>query len=229
MITIAITKASLPTKKRILTVCVKLFLEKGYKDTTIAEIIDKAHVSTSSFQNIFRAKDGVLTEILPFVFQQQFGMARHIAGDKLSPVYIYAVETAIQLTLTELNENLREIYVEAYTQEEAYNFILRNTTKELYQIFGRYWPTLTQEDFFALEIGSAGMMRSYMAYHCNENLTLERKINCFLTMSMTAYKVPEEEQKEILRFLAALNLRDISQRVMDELFRALAVHYEFTL
>ena len=42
MILIAITSASLPTKKRILTVCVKLFLEKGYKQTTLAEINEKA-------------------------------------------------------------------------------------------------------------------------------------------------------------------------------------------
>ena len=61
MVCIGITSASLPAKKRILTVCVKLFLEKGYKRTTLAEIIEKAEVSYSTFQNIFRAKDGVLT------------------------------------------------------------------------------------------------------------------------------------------------------------------------
>ena len=37
----AITSASLPAKKRILTVCVRLFLEKGYKRSTLAEIIEK--------------------------------------------------------------------------------------------------------------------------------------------------------------------------------------------
>ena len=58
-----ITSASLPAKKRILTVCVKLFLEQGYKKTTVAEIVHKAAVSNSIFQNIFRAKDGVLTEL----------------------------------------------------------------------------------------------------------------------------------------------------------------------
>ena len=55
------TSLSEPTKKRILQVCVKLFLEQGYKKTTMAEIIAKSSVSSSSFQNIFRAKDGVLT------------------------------------------------------------------------------------------------------------------------------------------------------------------------
>ena len=94
----AITSASLPAKKRILTVCVRLFLEKGYKRSTLAEIIEKADVSYSTFQNIFRAKDGVLTELVEFMFSNQFAMARDEAGAKLPPVYVYAVETAIQMT-----------------------------------------------------------------------------------------------------------------------------------
>ena len=36
------TSLSEPTKKRILQVCVKLFLEQGYKKTTMAEIIEKS-------------------------------------------------------------------------------------------------------------------------------------------------------------------------------------------
>lgn len=50
-IIIALTNASLPAKRRILTTCVKLFLEQGYKKTTVAEIISGADVSCSSFQN----------------------------------------------------------------------------------------------------------------------------------------------------------------------------------
>ncbi len=175
MIPIAITSASLPTKKRILTVCVKLFLEKGYKQTTLAEINEKAGVSFSQFQNIFRAKDGVLTELVEFMFENQFAMARSAAGAKLPPIYVYAVETAIQMTLTELNENLREIYIEAYTQKEASEFIFRETAKELYQIFGPYQPELTARDFYDMEIGSASIMRGYMTHPCDEELTLEKK------------------------------------------------------
>ena len=140
----AITSASLPAKKRILTVCVRLFLEKGYKRSTLAEIIEKADVSYSTFQNIFRAKDGVLTELVEFMFSNQFAMARGEAGAKLPPVYVYAVETAIQMTLTELNENLREIYIEAYTEKEASEYILRETAKELHGIFGSYLPDATR-------------------------------------------------------------------------------------
>ena len=224
-----ITSASLPAKKRILTVCVKLFLEQGYKKTTVSEIVHKASVSNSIFQNIFRAKDGVLTELVEFMFSNQFAMARTTAGAQLPPVYVYAVETAIQMTLTELNENLREIYIEAYTQKEASDYIFRETAKELYQIFGPYQPELTAQDFYAMEIGSAGIMRSYMAHPCDGELTLEKKLRMFLTMSLRAYRVPETEVEGVIRFIEGLNICAIAERVMGELFRALAMHFEFSL
>ena len=225
----AITSASLPAKKRIITVCVRLFLEKGYKRSTLAEIIKKADVSYSTFQNIFRAKDGVLTELVEFMFSNQFAMARDEAGAKLPPVYVYAVETAIQITLTELNENLREIYIEAYTEKEASEYILRETAKELHGIFGSYLPDATERDFYDMEIGSASIMRGYMAHPCDEELTLEKKLRLFLTMSLRAYNVPKEEVEQVIRFVEGLDIRAIAEQVMQKLFKALAMRYEFSL
>ena len=99
-------------KRRILTACVRLFLEKGYTNTKVAEILKEADVSAGSFQNIFRTKDGVLTELISMMFSRQFDAVRPLAANAPSPVYLYAVETALQLALTELSENLRDIYVE---------------------------------------------------------------------------------------------------------------------
>ena len=229
MIVIALTSLSLPAKKRILTVCVKLFLEKGYKKATLAEIIEKADVSYSTFQNIFRAKDGVLTELTAFMFENQFAMARRETGGKLPPVYVYAVETAIQLTLTELNENLREIYIEAYTQKEASAYILRQTAKELHAIFGAYLPACTEQDFYHMDIGSSGVMRGYMAHPCDEELTLEKKLRLFLSQTLRIYNVPKQEADAAIAFVERLDIRSVSERVMQELFQALAMRYEFSL
>lgn len=225
----AITSASLPAKKRILTVCVRLFLEKGYKRSTLAEIIEKADVSYSTFQNIFRAKDGVLTELVEFMFSNQFAMARDEAGAKLPPVYVYAVETAIQMTLTELNENLREIYLEAYTQKDASEYIFRQTARELHAIFGPYLPGRTELDFYHMDLGTAGIMRGYMAHPCDAELTLEKKLRLFLSMSLRVYHVPEEEAERAIALVEGLDIRAIAERVMHKLFEALAMHFDFSL
>ena len=229
MVIIAITSASLAAKKRILTACVRLFLEKGYKGTTVAEILREADVSASTFQNIFHAKDGVLVELVEFMFSNQFRTARQMAGQELPPVYVYAAETAIQMTLTELNENLREIYLEAYTQPETAEYIHQNTSSELYRIFSPYLPGYTESDFYELEIGSAGIMRGYMSRKCDKYFTLERKLRRFLVMSLSAYKVPEAEQEQVLAFIAALDVRKQAEQVMHQLFAALAMRFEFSL
>ena len=217
------------TKRKILTVCVRLFLEQGYKNTTVSQIVDEAGVARGSYLNLFPTKDKILLDLTETMFGGQFGIARSIADSKLPPVYAYAVETAIQMTLTELNENLREIYIEAYTQKEASEFIFRETAKELYQIFGPYQPELTARDFYDMEIGSASIMRGYMAHPCDEELTLEKKLRLFLTMSLRAYNVPKEETEQAIRFVEGLDIRTISEQVMQALFRALAMRFEFSL
>ena len=217
------------TKRKILTVCVRLFLEQGYKNTSVSQILDEAGVARGSYLHLFPTKDKILLELTETMFGGQFGVARSIADSKLPPVYAYAVETAIQMTLTELNENLREIYIEAYTQKEASEFIFRETAKELYQIFGPYQPELTARDFYDMEIGSASIMRGYMAHPCDEELTLEKKLRLFLTMSLRAYNVPKEETEQAIRFVEGLDIRTISEQVMQALFRALAMRFEFSL
>ena len=224
----AVRSDGLQTEKRILQACVRLFLENGYRRTTMLQIFKEAQVSSGSFQNLFRSKDGVLLELVNFMFENQFGMARSVAGAELPPVYVYAAETALQITLTELNENLREIYLEAYTQEHLLDYIQRATAKELHRIFGPYQPGLTEQDYYELELGTAGLMRGDMANPCTADFPLERKLNKFVTLALRGYKVPEEELQKVLSFLAGLDMRGIAQKVMEELFRRLAMRYEFS-
>ena len=179
-------------KRRILSACVRLFIEKGYTRTTVSEILKEADASISTFQNIFRTKDGVLLDLIKVMFGSQFSAARSTAGTQLPPVYVYAVETCIQITLTELNENLRDIYLEAYSQEKAMEYIRQQTSTELFRIFGKYLPDYKESDFYELEIGSAGIMHGYMSRHCDKYFTLEKKLERFLTMSLSAYSVPKD-------------------------------------
>ena len=73
--------------------------------------------------NIYHTKGSILTELTEFMFGNQFNISGKIVGESTNPVLLYAVETCLQLTLAELNENLREIYVEAYTVSENIELI----------------------------------------------------------------------------------------------------------
>ncbi len=222
-------KDGMATKQKILTVCVRLFLEQGYKETTITQITEEAGVTRGSFQNLFPTKDAVLMELVETMFGGQFGAARTIAGGSLPPVYAYAAETAIQLTLTELNENLREIYLEAYTLPATAEYIHLHTTAELKEIFGANFPGYSDSDFYEMDIGTAGLMRGYMARKCDIHFPLERKLARFLTASMRVFKVPEAEQERVLAFVAGLDIQSIAENVMEKLFTMLEMKFDFKL
>ena len=217
------------TKRKILTVCVRLFLEQGYKNTSVSQIVDEAGVARGSYLNLFPTKEKILLDLTETMFGGQFGMARSITDTKLPPVYAYALETAIQLTLTELNENLREIYIEAYSLPETSEYIYLHTTAELKQIFGGNFPDYSDSDFYEMEIGTAGLMRNYMARKCDIHFPLERKLSRFLTAAMRVYRVPEDELEQTVRFVERLDIRSIAERVMHSLFQTLAMHYDFSL
>ena len=201
------------TKQKILTVCVRLFLEQGYSRTTITQIVEEAGVARGSFQNLFPTKDAVLTELVGTMFGGQFGVAKNIVGDNLPSVYTYAVETAMQLTLTELNENLHGIYIEAYTLPDTAEYIYLHTTAELKRIFGSAFPEYTESDFYEVEIGTAGLIRNYMARKCDIHFPLERKLNRFLAASMRVYSphaVAGLQPADLLLFPSAAALADAS-------------------
>lgn len=216
-------------RQSILSASVRLILEKGYLRTTVSEILKEAHVSASTFQNLFHTKDGVLMELVEAMFHNQFSAAGSVARADLPPMYLYAAETAIQLAIAEQNENLREVYLEAYSLPATSEYIHQEMAKRLLQIFAPYLPGDSESDFYEREIGSAGIMRAYMARPCDLYFTLEKKISRFLSMSLAVYRVPEEEQEAVLSFIHGLNVQELSLQVMQELFHSLAMRFHFSL
>lgn len=230
----ALRQRSIETSERVLSVCVRLFLEQGYHQTTVSQILQEAGISASSFQNFFRAKDEVLFELVTFMFNNQFETARVLSDAAklklpMSPIFVYAVETSIQLTITEINENIRDMYIEAYSAPEILQFIHSHTAAELKSIFGDAFPTYTKDDFYNLDIGSAGMMRGYMIKRCDADFTLERKLECFLSLALRAYRVPEEEINRTVAYILHLDMRSIANSILNKLFSALEMRFHFIL
>lgn len=217
------------SRKKILSACARLFWVQGFRKTPPKQILQEAGVSAGTFYNLYKSKAGVLMELTDFMFSQQFGIAGKLSAGGASPALVYALETSIQLALTELNENLREIYIEVYTQPDILDRIRQKTTAELQRIFGPYLPECSASDFYEMDIGRSAIMRGYMERPCDLYFTLERKIECFLRMTLTVYHVPEAQISEILQTIAALDIRTIADSVMQRLFTALQMKYEFTL
>ena len=110
-------------RRRTISAGIKLFIEKGYHKTTVSDICRLADVSNGSFFNVFRTKNGLLMELVVNMFNGQFDAADSLLPADSEPHMLYVFETAIQLAIAETSENLRDIYVEAYTNRETLCYI----------------------------------------------------------------------------------------------------------
>ena len=217
----------LVTQQKVLRAAVALFLEKGYTRTTTGEIAKAAGIGQSSFFHVFPSKEALLLELVKRMFSGQFALAGQHSGEQ-DPVFLYAVETALQLHIAELTEPLRELYVMAYSLPTTSAFLYKSMAQRLQTIFEVYLPDAQPKDFYEMEIASAGIMRGFMSVPCDLYFTIEAKVSRFLDCALRLYNVPEEQRTTVTDAVLALDLHtmaaDIIQKTVqqaEEGFKAL--------
>ena len=208
----------LATQQNVLRGAVALFLEKGYAKTTTAEIARAAGIAQSSFFHVFPNKEALLLELVKRMFGGQFSLAERHSADA-DPVFLYAVETSVQLNIAELTEPLRELYVVGYTLPTTSEFIHKSTAKRLQAIFGAYVPGAQLKDFYEMDIASAGIMRGFMSVPCDVYFTMEAKVSRFLDCALKLYDVPAEARRAISDKVLKLDLRGMAQGIIQETIR----------
>lgn len=203
-------------RNKILRSAVKLFLEGGYEKTTTANIAQAAGMAPSSFFAAFENKEALLYTLTESMFESQFDNAEKLIGSSADPLLVYAVETALQMYITELSEPLRELYVMAYSLPTTSEYIYQNTAKKVGALFKDYVPGAQEKDFYEMDIASAGVMRGFMAKHCDLYFTIDQKLKRFLGCCFTLYHVPQEKQDEVIGAVLAMELKPIAEKIIAD-------------
>ena len=203
-------------RNKILRSAVKLFLEGGYEKTTTANIAQAAGMAPSSFFAAFENKEALLYTLTESMFESQFDNAEKLIGSSADPLLVYAVETALQMYITELSEPLRELYVMAYSLPTTSEYIYQNTAKKVGALFKDYVPGAQEKDFYEMDIASAGVMRGFMAKHCDLYFTIDQKLKRFLGCCFTLYHVPQVKQDAVIGAVLAMELKPIAEKIIAD-------------
>lgn len=222
-------------KRKILSASAKVFLEKGYAGASSKMVADLVGVSNGSPFFHYGNKEGVLLEFVKRMFTGQFRTVEHMTGGDNDPLLLYGMETTLQMHIVEISEPLRELYVTAYTLPSTSKYINEGMAKKLAVIFGSFLPRATEQDWALLELAAAGIMRSFMAQPCTEELTMERKLRSYLSSGYKLFDVPAERYEplieQILRVDFAPKAREIiakTVRKVDEEYAAAMTGTEVT-
>ena len=200
-------------RNKMLKAATFLFLEQGYDKTTTTQIAKAAGMSQASFFAAFESKEAILLELTKIMFSSQFVAAAAMMPTD-DPLLLYALETGLQLHITELSEPLRELYVATYSLPSTSEYVYQNTTKKLIKIFAPYLPEAQGNDFYELEIASASITRGFMARPCDLYFTMERKLRRYLSCCFRIYKVPQEVYAPVIEAALRRDLKSDAEKII---------------
>ena len=200
-------------RNKILKAATFLFLEQGYDKTTTTQIAKAAGMSQASFFAAFESKEAILLELTKIMFSSQFVAAAAMMPTD-DPLLLYALETGLQLHITELSEPLRELYVATYSLPSTSEYVYQNTTEKLIKIFAPYLPEAQGNDFYELEIASASITRGFMARPCDLYFTMERKLRRYLSCCFRIYKVPQEVYAPVIEAALRRDLKSDAEKII---------------
>ena len=170
-------------------------------------------MSQASFFAAFESKEAILLELTKIMFSSQFVAAAAMMPTD-DPLLLYALETGLQLHITELSEPLRELYVATYSLPSTSEYVYQNTTEKLIKIFAPYLPEAQEKDFYELEIASASITRGFMARPCDLYFTMERKLRRYLSCCFRIYKVPQEVYAPVIEAALRRDLKSDAEKII---------------
>lgn len=208
-------------RNKMLNVAIRLFMKQGYEKTTTAQISKMAGMSSTSFFAVFDNKEAVLLALTEIMFEAQFRKSEEFVKERnLDSVMICCIETALQMHIAELSEELRELYVMAYSLPKTSEYIYQCMAKELKRYFCKYIPG-EERDFYEMEIATSGITRSFMSKRCNVYFTVKGKVYRHLDACLKVYEVPKEERKSMIEDILSYDLHSMAKELVEEV-KALA-------
>lgn len=205
--------SGLLTQQKMLRAAVIQFLQKGYEGATTAEIAREAGMTPSSFFRAYPSKEALLLELVRWIFVGQYDLAQKISGSD-DPMVVCAVEGALEIHTAELSEQLRELYVAAYSLPTTSLYIYRVMSERLYRVFSQFQTEAKAKDFYEMEIASGSMIRGYIAVPCDMYFTVEDKITRFLDCALKLYDVGKEEREKIISTTLSMDLRETAEDIV---------------
>lgn len=205
-------------KSKVLHTAAKLFLEKGYANSTVKDIAAEAGINIGSLVHLFKNKENLMCELVSYVLEGQFETtAKLLKGKTKDKILFYAAETTLQLYMAESSEHIRELYSVAYSLPHVAEVIYRTITGKLEDIFKEHLPHLETKDFYELEIASGGIMRGFMTVPCDMYFTMDRKVKRFLETTFLVYRVSDKKIKETIEFVSQFDYETIAQQTIDNM------------
>jgi len=182
---------------KIISTAKKLFISQGYKKTTIRQIVEESGVLIGSIYYFFKNKEEIFQSIVLGMFDIADNYLIEKCGSDLTPALQYAILSAVELKAADMNEQVCEIFYEAYTMNGVMHKLVTHAAERSKRLF-QDDILLTEKEHFLRTLGLVGMMRNYIATsYIAKDVSYETKISTYLDLSLIMYNIEHDEIEEV--------------------------------
>lgn len=128
--------------------------------------------------------------------------------------------------MAETSEDMRDLYLNAYSLPKVSEAIRFRLTKEMQHILSSELPELEPKDYYEIEIASSGIMRGYISVPCDVYFTAQIKSKRCIEMMMLIYRFKEEKIQQAIEFVDRFDFKTMANEAIKLVFEELAVRSE---
>ncbi len=210
--------------RKILTAATAMFIQKGYEKTTLVDIANLSGVSKRVIIYEMNSKEEILghlvTKFLDGVTEVSGAASKKLTDDRL---LIFISNEVLQLYMAEMNEDMRDLYLAAYSMPKTSEEVLKRRTNMMYEAFSKALPNYEMKDFYETEIASMGIMRAYMTVPCDMYFTIRAKSKRLVEMLMRIYKLEDKIITEAIDFLEKIDFEAVAKKAVQSVFNELNI------
>ena len=201
MLTMKIREANaLVTKRRIIRISRRLFLEQGYDKTSVRQILNKSGLSTGSLYHFFKNKEEILLSGLHESLVNISRLTDRIAVECQEPLLRYALDVALATCEILKDKHLLNLY-KAISQtasvDHAVIDIKVNKMKKLLTDLNLHF---SDKEIHSRILAIHGATKALMMAAINEQIPVspEDIYSLIINMALSEFNIPKKKIEKIL-------------------------------
>jgi AcrR family transcriptional regulator len=205
-------------RTRILASAKELFVQQGYKKTTIRQIVQHSGILTGSIYYFFKNKEDIFQALILSLLRQCIYLINKNFAEK-SPAFKYAAMCMVEFKAVEINEWARESYFEGYTSIAIFEKMVDHVASNTIDMFKNSKNTFSDEEYFQRSLLIKGAMRSYVSQlYFHHHTDQQQFLELLIYTSLDLLAVDEEEIQAVIADLKTEGtvIEAIAQRLIDQ-------------
>ena len=205
-------------RKKIIKISRKLFLEQGYENTTVRQILKKAGLSTGSLYHFFKNKEEILLFSLKDALLEISSLTDGMAVKYNEPVLRYALGIALGTSEIFKYKPLFNFYDAIYKNESAENFMVNLKVSRMKNLLNELNLHFTDNEIHTRILAIHGATRALMLAKINNQLmaSLEEIYSLIIKIALSEFNVPTKQIEKILKLTRKIIQAEILSRDLAE-------------